>query len=206
MSPIFNQNAVVKYFNTRAQVYSDLSARWPWSWIRGRESNSIRSLISISKGSSVLEIGAGSGQYASQMINWGATNVYANDLSAEMLACLPDRDEITGIVGDAANIDLGFTFDHCLAAGVLEFVESPGEVISNITNHLNVNGNIVVLVPKRNILGHLYKLYHLSHGVSVSLFSRRDLESIASDCKLVISRYQFVWPFSSIFRLEKVGF
>ncbi len=149
-----------------------------------------------------LEFGAGTGHYSKLLLEWGVDHIDAVDLSKSMIARLP-TENITGIVGDAATIDIGRTFGFILAAGILEFVDSPLAVLQNANRHLATDGVMVTLLPKKNIWGEVYKRYHRRHGIEVRLFSQSDVENLAARLNWTIAESRFVWPFSSVYRFTK---
>jgi SAM-dependent methyltransferase len=193
---------VADYFSARALDYQSRSSRFPWTWARWREANAVRSLVGDVAGADVLELGAGAGFYTRELLRCGARHVFAVDISAAMLASLP-RGAITAVHGDAATVRLDRRFPVLISAGMLEFVPDPLAVLANAAHHAEVAARFVVLVPRSNVAGYIYRWFHQSHGFRIHLFDRTWFETAAPRTGWSISTAVRVLPFSLAVRLRR---
>jgi SAM-dependent methyltransferase len=193
--------AVGAYFDGRATVYRSAASHGMWAWQRGREARAILAMAGQTAGLSALDLGCGAGFYAEMLAARGAQPVVAVDASAPMLAQISDP-RIDTIVGDAATITIPRKFDLILVAGLLEFVADATAIMLNAERHLAEGGKIIVLVPPDNVAGKLYRRFHRGHGVTISLFSRPCLDTVAKNAGLRRLSWHLVWPFSLVCALE----
>ena len=196
----YDTPAVLTYFRQRAPEYSVASAAGFWGWQRQREAAVLRILAGDIKGRAVLDLGCGAGFYASRMADAGARKVVAVDASPAMIAAITDL-RVERLMGDAATITLDRRFDVVVLAGLLEFVTDPIAVLTNARRHLKRGGRIVVLVPRQNFAGRLYRRFHRRHGFTVSLFDRVCFARMTKQVGLALLRSQAVFPFSDVHAL-----
>jgi len=195
--------AVAAYFSRCAPDYQAHSARFPWAWLRRRETVAIRSLLGDITGADIVELGSGAGFYTRELVRSGARHVWAVDLSRAMLAALPSG-PITAVLGDAAAVRLDRRFSVLLCAGMLEFVPDPAAVFANAAVHAEPGARFVILVPRANAFGHLYRSFHRAHGLTIQLFKSAQLETVAARSGWRIDRMIRVFPFSLAVRLHLV--
>jgi SAM-dependent methyltransferase len=162
----------------------------------------VRSLLGDVAGLDVLELGAGAGFYARELARRGARQVWAVDLSGSMLAALPTG-PITPILGDAATIRLNRRFPVLVSTGMLEFVQDPAAVLANAARHAEAGACFVILAPRANILGSLYRRFHRSHGIGIHLFDRNWFETVAPRSGWQVHAVIRVPPFSIVVRLHR---
>ncbi len=165
---------VRKHFDRIAERYSKMTSSPILNQIRRREMESIFKMLSPTHGDLILDAGCGAGYYLIPLKALGA-NALGVDLSRGM-AAVASASGADIIVADLSSFSLKARFDKILCAGVLEFSEDPLAIIENLRLHLKDNGYMVFLIPKLSPIGILYKLYHLSHGVNVRLFSLNEFE------------------------------
>jgi SAM-dependent methyltransferase len=194
---------VREYFSARAPDYHARSTRFPWAWIRSRESTVVQLLLGEVAGLDVLELGAGAGFYTRELTRRGARQIWAVDISGAMLAALP-AGRITPVLGDAATIGLDRRFPVVLSTGMLEFVDDPAAVLANAAHHAETGARFVILAPQANILGHLYRRFHRSHGIGIHLFDRTWFETFAPSSGWHVRAMARVPPFSLVVRLHRV--
>lgn len=200
---INGSTTVTAFFEGRASQYQNASERWPWSWLRAKERATVLSCLGSVHQETVLDFGCGTGYFSRLIASAGAAKVVGVDISKAMVAQLP-ADGVEGIVGDITQIDLGQKFSKIVCAGVLEFLPDPVSALTNARGHLAPGGRLVVLLPLQSILGRLYQLYHRSHGLHIHLFHLYELEQIAHQADLQISKSVFVLPFSWVATFEAV--
>jgi SAM-dependent methyltransferase len=193
---------VVEYFSLQAPDYQARSTRFPWGWMRARELTAVRSLLGDIAGADVLELGAGSGFYTRELIRSGARHIWAVDISESMLAALPSG-PITPILGDAAAIRLKKRFPILVSAGMLEFVREPTAVLDNASHHAGSGARFVLLVPRADALGSLYRRFHRAHGLSIHLFDRNWFETAAPRYGWRVQATAQALPFSLVVQLYR---
>ena len=192
---------VADYFSARALDYQSRSSRFPWTWTRKREAHAVRALVGDVAGADVLELGAGAGFYTRELVRGGAGHVWAVDISAAMLASLP-RGPITAVHGDAATVRLERRFPVLLCAGMLEFVADPLAVLANAAQHAEAQERFVILVPRSNLVGRMYRRFHRAHGFAIHLFDRAWFETAAPRTGWSMAAAVRVFPFSLAVRLH----
>jgi ubiquinone/menaquinone biosynthesis C-methylase UbiE len=101
------------------------------------------------KGNNALEIGAGAGLFTFELAKYDFKNVYALDLSAEMLKSIERQRkqrrirELNLIVGDVEKMPFtSHFFDFVTGVGVLECLQSPDNALSEIRRILKKGGRI----------------------------------------------------------------
>ncbi len=106
----------------------------------------IRDLVPV--GSSVLDVGCGSGDLGRFLVDRAGTvdGIEPNEARAES-ARQHLRTVVTGVGGSAVNSELGGPYDVVIFADVLEHVGYPDETLAWATSVLSPNGKIVALIP-----------------------------------------------------------
>ncbi len=194
-------NSVADYFSRRAAEYHGDSVRWPWSWLRARETGAVIRLLGAVERADVLEFGCGAGYYTRILLQRGAGHVFATDMVADMVAQLPG-DGVTAVVSDAAAVSFDRRFGYILIAGLLEFLPRPEEVLANARRHAAPGATLVILAPLANSWGRLYRCFHRRHGVEVNLFAAKALSAAAAAAGWRVADSIRVWPFSLVLRLH----
>jgi 2-polyprenyl-3-methyl-5-hydroxy-6-metoxy-1,4-benzoquinol methylase len=195
------QEAAIAYFQGRAAVYGAALGRGLWAWQRRREVAQLLGLAGPLAGCSVLDLGCGSGFYASRAADGGAGPVVAVDAASAMIAAIGDP-RLETLVADAATVALGRSFDRIILAGLLEFVADPAAVLANAGRHLAPRGRVVLLAPPDTAGGHLYRCFHRRHGMGITLFGARDIDALGRSIGLVVTARCRLWPFGLLYCLE----
>lgn len=171
-------HTIAAWFDQRAGSYHDDSGRGLWGRVREREARHVFGMLPDVRGTEVLDMGCGAGFYAQRTLSRGAALVVAVDMSTAMVDALPHP--IQGHVGDAAQLDLGRTFDRVLLAGMLEFTPDPAAVLANARRHTRPDGALVLLVPKRGLLGLAYQRMYARRQIPVHLFTAPHIRRLAT--------------------------
>jgi len=187
-----------EYFDKIAGKYAELTSRGILGAMRKREKECVMQMLSPQLGETVLDAGCGSGFYSILIKERGA-EVLGVDISPKMVEAAI-KSGIKAEVHDLQSLNLGRKFNKIVCAGVLEFCEEPQRVIENLKNHLNEHGFIVILIPSFSLGGLAYKLYHLSHGVHVTLFSLRRIENLLNKSGLKIVAMENPAPFTYVLK------
>ena len=192
---------VRRYFAARARRYHAASTRWPWAWVRRREKAGVVALMGEVADDDLLDLGAGAGFYARVFLAHGARHAVAVDIAPEMVSALPGEG-ITGVVGDAATVDLGRRFRRVVCAGLLEFVPDSAAVLANARRHADDEAVMILLVPFQSIWGRLYRWQHHRRGLKIALFTPNDLSRLAKDTGWQADSWRRVFPFALVMRLR----
>jgi SAM-dependent methyltransferase len=195
------QEAAIAYFQGQATVYGAALARGLWAWQRHREASRLLRLGGPMAGRSVLDLGCGSGFYASRAADSGAGPVVAVDAAPAMIAAIGDS-RLQALVGDAATVTLGRLFDRIILAGLLEFVADPLAVLANARRHLAPGGRVLVLAPPDTVGGRLYRRFHRRHGMVITLFGADDMDGLGHAAGLMVAVRCRLWPFGLLYGLE----
>jgi SAM-dependent methyltransferase len=189
------------YFNKKAKFYSQNSESFFWSQLRNSELNGFKELIKVFKKKIFLELGSGTGFYSNFLILKGAKQVYAIDRSKKMVKNISNR-KIKKLTLDASNFSLNKKFSNILCMGLLEFVESQEKVLLNAKKHSNNNSKIFILVPRDNFFGYIYKIFHKLNGISIKLYSLKDIQQLLTKTGWCLDKYVRVHYFGIIVRAK----
>ena len=188
---------MIKYFDKVAKEYNKKSNRFPWLFIRKYESYHLLSLVEKKNNLKVLDLGCGSGYYSKIFSRFENNKVFAIDSSREMVESIKDEN-IIKYQSDAAKINLNDKFNLIICAGLLEFVPSINDILLNAKNHSNSNTNMLALIPKKNLFGKIYKMYHSNHNININLFTYKQLKKIFYKNGWKIIKYKDIFPFTII--------
>ena len=166
------------YFDKEASFYGEernvLFLRKVVKRIVQKEKQSIFKCLDVQKGETIMDAGCGNGDYM-KIIKEQGGKPYGLDFSVKMITELKGKD-LEGEVADLERFNLNKKFDKILCAGALEFVSSPQKVLQNFNLHLKDKGFLVILYPRISLGGFIYKIYHLLHGINITLFSRKSIK------------------------------
>lgn len=191
------RDPVVAHFTAHAGGYTAQSASWPWSWLRARELRAVMDTLGAVRGRPVLELGCGSGFYTRALLAAGASRVVAVDRTEAMVAELPTQD-VQGVVSDAATVSLAERFPLVLIAGMLEFVADADAVFANAAHHAQPAARLIVLAPRDDVAGRLYRAWHGRHGMEIQLYSQGRLERLARATGWSLDTWAPLAPFNGV--------
>lgn len=125
-------------------------------WFLGRHDFVVRYLKKhkVSRDSSILDIGCGSGALMARLVRSGYTNVYGMDISEEAINGCKKRGLTNVCVADAAQ-PLPFQetkFSLIIASDVLEHLSQPTDALTSWRNKLEYDGRVIIFVPAFNAL------------------------------------------------------
>ncbi|WP_322922663.1 class I SAM-dependent methyltransferase [Paenibacillus campi] len=108
------------------------------------EQPAFRSLLPSLQGKRVLDLGCGSGQLATYMLEQGAAHVTGTDISASMLSLAPQHEQIEYIQAPMEQLDFpGNHFDIIVSSLALHYVEQYEAMIRKIAHWLRAGGTFV---------------------------------------------------------------
>jgi len=177
-----------EYYNRVAEKYSAMITRGIGGTLKDREKNCLMGLLSPKEGEKILDVGCGSGFYASLIKRCGAS-VFCVDISPGMVEVVKSLG-IEAEVHDVEKLSLNRRFDKVLCAGPLEFCKSPLAALENLRHHLSKEGCMVLSVLNVSLIGVAYKIYHLSHGISMNLFSLNRITALLDQAGFNIEKIE----------------
>ena len=201
MAQTTRQDLVQAYFSGQASAYDENPRRPLWSWLRRREAHAVMSMLGDVQGVNALDLGCGAGFYSRLLLTHDAANVTAVDNCPDMISALPEDARLTPINCDAGELPAVGPFDRIVSAGLLEFVEVPETVVAAARRTIAADGVLVLLLPMRNLAGHVYARWHAGHSVVAKLFNDDDIAKLAGATAWRVDGATFVWPFSLVVRL-----
>ena len=175
-------SAVARHFSRAAAGYSRLRGAGPMGRLRSREHAAVQELVDIEPGAAVLDAGCGDGATLDWLTERGA-RALGIDLTLPMARVCASRG-FAVVVQDLEELGLRPVFDWVLCVGALEFVPDPSRALKNLADCLSARGRLVLLYPRKGLLGTLYALYHQTHGARIHLFDAGDIEALATGAGL----------------------
>lgn len=167
----------VEYFDRAADRYDLLGEARVWKAARRAEQAALFRLAGPCAGFRVLELGAGSGYYASRFVAAGAI-VLATDASPAMVEQARAKG-LEAMVGRIGALHLERKFDLVLAAGVAEFLEQPEALFQTAFEHSLPHAQLLLLFPRGGLRGAAYEWWHRRRGCPAWTHSARKLELAA---------------------------
>ena len=165
--------AARRHFARVAGDYTALRGRWPLGALREQEQRAVRALLTVDAGARALDVGCGDGTTAAWLQARGA-RVIGVDAVWEM-AALTRRRGVPTVVQDMETLGIRPRFDWVLCIGALEFTRSPAAAIAALAACLAPGGRLVLLFPRRSLLGRAYAAYHRANGLAIHLFARDEM-------------------------------
>lgn len=117
---------------------------------------------------SILDLGCGNG-HTTRLASIWALEVVGVDISPEMIQVAEKRENISYVIGDARNLDLGRTFDIVTPTFLFNYAESADELqamVNTAARHLRSGGRLVALnAPPQPIVPRAVKGGHWSEWI-----------------------------------------
>ena len=196
--------SVAAHFSREAREYAEASESGLWRWWRRREQGAIWRRLMPRRGELILDAGSGAGHYSALLWREGA-EVVATDLSPAMARQVKRRLRVPVFVSNLEAVALRPVFDAVVCAGALEFCPHPLRAFRCLAPCLkDGRSRLVVMLPAEGLAGRLYAAFHLRHGLSINLFSRRRISQLARASGLVVTHLDRV-GFNYVVRLQKKG-
>jgi SAM-dependent methyltransferase len=169
-------NAAARHFNERAVGYRRFRERWPLGVLQAEEDRAVQRLAEVLPGQRVLEVGCGAGRTLAWLHQQG-TRAFGVDVSHEMAHECADAGHAVS-VQDMQWLAFRPVFDWVMCVGALEFAGDPLEALRGFAASLRAGGRMLLLYPRRGLLGSLYRMYHRSNGIEVRLFGIDDIHGL----------------------------
>jgi len=193
---------VKTHFDKHARQYDTHRTRGLLGAIVKKEQHIVLYHLDTKPKEHILDAGCGSG-YLSLLIKQRGGIPFGVDLSPHMINQL-HKHNIDGAVQNIETLQLNKTFNKILCAGALEFAHNPSLVIKGFSEHLKKNGKLVILYPRPSIGGFLYKLYHLLHGITITLFSTQHMRSLLQQSGFSLEKQHSVDFIASVLKARKL--
>jgi 2-polyprenyl-3-methyl-5-hydroxy-6-metoxy-1,4-benzoquinol methylase len=188
------------YFDREASNYISRSQKGVWKHFRQTELQAVLKELEPKPGEKILDVGCGPGFYSRELKRFGA-EVVGIDCSVEMIEQFRSTG-LHGVHGDFESYNFDSRFNKVLIAGAAEFMSNSSSIIKQIETVLLPQGRAVILVPRNNFFGQIYKTWHWSHGCNVFLHDYRS--AFKNNSELKITSIQNVTPMSALLRIERL--
>ena len=189
------------YFDKKSKKYQSKSISFPWSLIRKFEKKTILNFLGNIRNLKIADVGSGSGYYSKIIIKKKPKEIYAIDNSAEMLKQIKEK-KIKKIKQNSERLTINKKFDKIICAGLLEFNINPLKTLKNINKISKNKAILVLLCPKNNLFGKLYRNFHLNNNIKIKLFSNLEIKKLLKKSNWnILKMDEFL--FSMIFKLRK---
>jgi len=194
---------VKTYFDKKSLKYQKNSTSFPWKLIRDYEKNIVISLMGNVKNLSIADVGSGSGFYTEVILKNKPKKIYAIDNSDKMLAQIKNHSKkIKKISQNIETLKLNQKFDKIISAGLIEFAKKPLKVLQNINKISKKNSTFILLCPKDNFFGKIYKFFHMFNKININLFSIEQLNRLSQKSGWrIIKEESFL--FSIVLKMKK---
>ena len=174
--------AAARHFGLTAARYSRLRTSGLFGRVRAREQAAVQELAAVKPGSLVLDAGCGDGANLEWLVSRGVRAVGIDVVWPMARICSNHGFEV--LVQDIEALGLRPVFDRVLCVGALEFVGDPARALENLAACLAPAGVLVLLFPRRSVLGSLYTVYHRTHGARIHLFSPQEMGALLAQAGL----------------------
>lgn len=186
------------YYNN-PKNYNWFRQSGPFSYILKKEMNSVKLILDSIEYKSILDVGCGTGIYTSIIPK---DKFYMGiDPDIEMYQfCLSKKIKCYNAIIE--NFIAEDKFDVVLFSGSFEFIENKFSAINKCAKILNKNGKIIIITPRRCMIGYIYAIFHNIIGNNVELYD--DDMHLSSNIKLAFRRrvnfivdifmYVNIWP------------
>jgi ubiquinone/menaquinone biosynthesis C-methylase UbiE len=134
------EKLIAKYYDALSKIYDAETKKG--NWVPNAESDKLL-LPHLKKGSSVLDVGIGTGQSVEKMVEAGC-KITGIDISHEMLEAAKSKFPMFELYQADVSSDLsllnGKSYDAIVAIGVFEFVKNLQKVLKNLSIFLKPGG------------------------------------------------------------------
>lgn len=189
---------IKSHFDRVSVNYRSSSESGLWNLIRSSEAKVVSDMLpEINAHTTALDLGSGSGFYSDLLRRHRVQRLTCVDFSEKMLAKIESPDYLK-ISADIEEFSNNNKYDIILCAGALEFTKAPERVFENVSSMLKMGGSFILLYPRKNYLGRLYRFHHQQHGFTVKLYSDHDLRILADQVDFRSVGQVNVFPFSGV--------
>lgn len=179
---------VRQYYDNRASGYDlDKTGGFLSRFVK-HEKAILMSFLDVKTGDTILDVGCGSGFY-SRLIRERGGEPFGVDISQGMISAYR-TEGFDGAVLDIAEAPVRRIFNKVFCGGSLEFTSSPERSLKHMSESLEKGSLFVLLYPRLNAGGLMYKLYHLTHGIRIHLFSDRKIAGLLKNSDLEILKLE----------------
>ena len=139
-------------------------------------------------GSSVLDVGCGSGRYIVPCLQFGAERIVGIDMSQTMLDLAQSSVEEAGadaqkvqlISGEFSSVDFDQKFDYAIVIGVMDYIEDPLAFLRKLAETFTKTA-VVSFPVSENIWKWQRKIRYRMRGCPLYFYDRKKLEELLAD-------------------------
>ncbi len=193
-------DTVKAYFEPLAKNYGKRSERGAWSYLRKIEVKTVEHALGDLQGARAIDLGCGAGYYTKLLAKGNVLELVAVDFTPGMNA-VAAMDKVENICADATKMSLGRRFNRLVAAGILEFIPEPVELLKNARRHADDGAVLILLIPRKSLLAKGYQIFHMSHGLNVHIFSPKTIRDLAAKAGWRVDALCRAGLFSMVVRL-----
>ena len=164
---------IYNHFSKFKGIYASRSNRM-WKYIRDQEKQAFKKLIKDLNKPYCLDLGAGSGEYATIILANGSKKVDCVDWNNSFLSFISNT-KITKINCDVENYNTNKKYNLILCLGIVEFLDDPKSCYKKIKSFLRPTGQVIILLPKNIFYAFIYSLYYRFKGIKIQfLYSKKN--------------------------------
>ena len=193
-------DTVKAHFEPLAKNYHKRSEWGVWSYLRHMEVKAVMRALGRLDGARVIDLGCGAGYYTKFLAKNDVRELVAVDLTLGMSA-VAALDKVENICADATKMSLGRRFNRLVAAGILEFIPEPVELLKNARRHADDEAVLVLLIPRKSLFAKGYRAFHRSHGLNIHIFSPETIRDLAGNAGWRVDTLCKAGLFSMVVRL-----
>jgi len=180
----FNSYAVDfdNIYEGRQSLLEKISSRFLRKSIKRRFLKTIQECSPV-EGKTILDIGCGSGQYATSLAVAGAKYVLGIDFSRKMIELAQKRteqlnvqDRCRFVAADFMDYDFSKSFDYSIAIGFMEYVSEPNQAVVKIVK-LTKNKALFSFPDSRGILA-WQRRFRYRWKCPLFMYSRREIVNL----------------------------
>ena len=182
-----NQKKIINYFQKKTKIYSKIKSNKILFFIKKKELNIFKKIVNICDKDSIIDLASGSGFYLNNLNKKKLLNIYAVDASQKMLNLIKKKN-VKKICSSIENLKLNKKFNKIFCFGLLEFVNDIDIVLKKIYKLSDKKSEIYLLLPKKNIFGLIYKIFHYFNGFNITIFNKIFIYSALNKNKFIIHK------------------
>jgi ubiquinone/menaquinone biosynthesis C-methylase UbiE/putative flippase GtrA len=189
---------------SRGAGYDAWASKGPLRYMRERQWSRVIQAAELDRpGLSLIDVGCGGGQFARYVKRAGCRVVAIDAVPGMIEGVKADVDE--AFVADVETLTLTSSFDRVMCSGVLDFVVDPARAFGNLCRLTDLNGLLVVQVPRNGVWGWMYRADKARWRIKVNLFTVEWLERHARTNGLRVASVSYPLPYNMVVAFRRVA-